>query len=430
MKKSILLMLLTFFSGAVFAQSAPTQGVLDSILAQFMKASVGQMNVSQGYAKQIFGMLVGFDLCLFGIRKIASSGDLSDLLGGITNKVFSWGFFYTLIVMGPQWIPLITQSFMEIGTKIGGGMQIVTPSEIMTNGKNAALSIWEAYKGASSGGGIGTDIIIGLSVVVSMVFTIVGFALITFQLLATQIELVIVSSIGFFQLGMSGAGFTMQFAEKYFGYLMSAGLKLVVICVMAAFGPQLSQILIGYIGQLNAGSINPMDIVATSTVMVIYGALALHIPGVAAAMMSGAPSLSAGGMAGGAAAIAGGVAGAAMAGAGIAAGAAGAGGGAANVARDSLDKLSVLTGGGGDVRSTMGDNYDRLATLSSAGGSTGGLDSIGSPSSSNFSPSSDSGQSSTLKDGLGKMSDAQSKMASQEGGGGAGVSIRFNHLGD
>lgn len=423
MKKSIFLILLALFSGAVFAQAAPTQGVLDSILAQFTNASVGQMNVSQGYAKQIFGWLVVFDLCLFGIKKIGSSGDLSDLLGGITNKVFSWGFFYTLIVMGPQWIPLITQSFMEIGTKIGGGTQIVTPSEIMTNGQTAALSIWEAYKASSSGGGIGTDIIVGLSVVVSIIFTLVGFALITFQLLATKIELLIVSSIGFFQLGMSGASFTMQFAEKYFGYLMSTGLKLVVICVMAAFGPQLAQILVGFIGQMNTGTINPLNILSTSLVMVIYGALALQIPAVAASMMSGAPSLSAGSMAGGAAAIAGGVAGAAMAGAGAAAGLYGAGKSGLEAGKSALDKLTSLTGAGAGL-SSAGDNFDYLASLSDRN------DGIGKPSASNFNASSESGKPSTFNDGLNKMSDAQSKMASQEGGGGSGISIRFNHLGD
>jgi len=430
MKKTIFFALALMFGVVAYAQAAPTQGVLDTILEQFINASVGHMNVSQGYAKKIFVSLVGFDIFMLGFKKVMTGTDLSDFFGAVVNKVFSWGFFYTLIVMGPQWIPLITQSFMEIGTKIGGGDQLMTPSLIMVQGENAALSIWEAYKSSSSGGGIGTDIVIGLSVIVSLLFTVIGFALIAFQLIAAQIELVMCSSIGFFMLGMSGAGFTMQFVEKYFGFLMSAGLKLVVICVMAAFGPKLSQLLVGFIGQMNGSDISPLNIVVSSIVMVIYGVLALHIPSMASAFMSGAPSLSAGSLAGGAAAMAGGVAGAGMAAAGTAAGLYGAGKSTLDAASSGLDKLKSLTSFGANAGSSGGDNFDRMASLSSGGGSSGGMDSIGNPNASNFGTSSESSKPSTLKDGLNKMSDAQAKMSQHEGGGGSGISIRFNHVGE
>lgn len=429
MKKSMFLILLSLFSVAAFAQTAPTQGVLDSMLAQFLNASGGQMLISQGFAKQIFGSLIVFDLTLFAIRKLPSAGDISDLLGGIALKVFSWGFFYTLIVMGPQWVPLITQSFMQIGTKIGGGSQLITPSGIMDLAVSAAAAIWNSYTANSSWVNIGSNIVLGLAIVVAVLVTVIAFALVAFQLIATQIELIMASSIGFFLLGFSGASFTTMFSEKYFGYIVSAGIKLVMVCALAGFGTTLSQQFVVFISSHNGEPISSVTLLVATIPMIIYGSLALQLPAIAGSLMNGAPSMSAGGIAGGAAAIAGGVAGAAMAGAGLAAGAAGAGGSAANFARDSLDKLSVLTGGGGDVRSTMGDNFDRLANLSSGGGSTGELDSIASPGPSSFSPSSDSGQSSTLKDGLGKMSDAQSQMSQHEGGGG-GISIRLNHLGD
>lgn len=424
MKKSLFLLFLTLFSGAVFAQSAPTQGVLDSLLKHFTDAAVSQITVSQGFAKQIFVTLVGFDLCLFAIRKLPSAGDIPDLLGGLTNKLFSWGFFYTLIVMGPQWIPLIIKSFMEMGTKIAGGNVLITPSGVMDLAFASTTAIWNAYTSASSGLSIGNDIVLGLAVVVAILMTIIAFGLITIELLATQIELAMVGSVSFFQLGMSGAGFTMQFAEKYFGFIVSTGIKLVIICAMAGFGTVMSQGFVTLVSSAPSGSVSPINMLLAAAPMFIYGVLSMRLPAMAGAVMSGAPSLSAGGLAGGAAAIAGGVAGAAMAGAGLAAGAAGMAGGAADFAKQSLDRLSAFTGSGAGAGSTGGDNFDRLASLGSKMG-----DSIGNPSPSNINASSETSKPSTFKEGLNKMSDAQSKMASQEGGG-AGVSIRFNHLGE
>lgn len=428
MKKSIFLIMLALFSGAVFAQSAPTQGVLDSLLKHFTDASVNQIVVSQGFAKKIFVTLLGFDIAFFALKKVLSSGNLEDWIGGIALKAFSWGFFYTLIVMGPQWIPLITQSFMEMGTKIAGGNALITPSGVMDLAFNSTAAIWKTYTANSGGLSIGKDIMLALAVIVAILMTIFAFALITLELLATQIELAMVGSVSFFMLGLSGSPATMQFAEKFFGYVVSSGVKLVVICALAGFGTVMSESFVSLISSVGSENVSPLNIILATTPMFIYGVLAMKLPAMAGAVMSGAPSMSAGSLAGGAAAIAGGVAGAAMAGAGAAAGMASAGGGVADYARQSLDKLSVLTGGGGDVRNTMGDNFDRLASLT---GANGGGDSIGNPDASNFSASSESGKPNTFKDGLNKTGDALSKMASQsQEGGGSGISIRLNHLGD
>lgn len=429
MKKIIFLIFAAFCSVSAFAQtSVPTQGVLDGMLNQFLSAAAGQMTISQGFAKQIFFGLVAIDLAVFALQKLPSAGDITDLIAGISLKFVSWGFFYTLIVMGPQWVPLITQSFMEIGTKIGGGTKLITPSGVMDLAVSSAGVIWNAYTANSSWINVGSNIILGLSIVVAILITVIAFALIAFQLIATQIELMMASSVGFFLLGFSGAKFTSMFSEKYFGYIVSAGIKLVMICALAGFGTTLSQQFTTFVSGHNGEAISAVTLLIATIPMIIYGSLALQLPAMAGALMNGAPSFSAGGMVGGAAAIAGGVAGAAMAGAGLAAGAAGMASGATDFAKQSLDRLSALTGAGAGANSSGGDNFDRLASLSSRDPSL--RDSIGNPSASNFNASSESGKPSTFKEGLNKMSDAQSKMASQEGGGGAGVSIRFNHLGE
>jgi type IV secretion system protein TrbL len=429
MKKSIFLILLALFSGSVFAQSAPTQGVLDSMLAHFVNASTGQMAIAQGFAKKIFLSLAAFDMALFAGKKLLTSGDLSDWFGGITLKVFTYGFFWTLIQMAPTWIPTITGSFAAMGTAIGGGATAITPSGVMGLGGVAAQAIWTAWDPSANPLSWGSDLIMSIVVVGSMLFTMIAFMLVALQLLMTQIEFALISGVGLVQLGMSGASFTTMFSEKYFGYIVSTGIKMMMIFVIAGFGTQISQGEIDLIAsyQSSGNHIPPVNLLMSSIVVLMYGAMAMQIPSVAGALMNGSPSMSAGGMAGGAAAIAGGVAGAAMAGAGAAAGLYGAGKSGLEAGKSALDKLTALTSLGGDSVSSAGDNFDRLASLT---GANGGGDSIGSPGSSNFNASNEASKPSTFKDGLNKAGDGLSKMASQEGGGGSGISIRFNHLGD
>lgn len=426
MKKSIFLMFLALFSSAVFAQSAPTQGVLDSMLAHFVNASTGQMAIAQGFAKKIFLGLLVLDMAVFAGKKLLTSGDLSDWFGGITLKVFTYGFCWTLIQMAPTWIPTITASFAAMGTAIGGGATAITPSGVMGLGGTAAQAIWSAWDPSANPLSWGSDILMALVVIGSVLFTMIAFMLVALQLLMTQIEFALISGVGLVQLGFSGASFTTMFSEKYFGYIVSTGIKLMMIFVIAGLGTQISQGEIDLIAsyQSSGNHIPPVNLLLSSVVMLMYGCMAMMIPSVAGALMNGSPSMSAGGMAGGAAAIAGGAAGAAMAGAGLAAGAAGMASGATNFAKQSLDRISALTGAGAGAGSTGSDNFDRLASLGAKMG-----DSIGNPSASNFQASSESGKPSTFKEGLNKMSDAQSKMASHEGGG-SGVSINFNHLGD
>ena len=367
---------------------------------------------------------------MFALKKVLSSGDLSDWIGGAALKIFTYGFFWTLIQMAPTWIPLITQSFISMGTSISGGATVITPSGVMEQGAISALQIWNAWSPSANPFSWGNDVIMGLTVVLSMILTLLGFMLVSLQLLMTQIEFTLVSGVGILMLGFSGATFTTMFSEKYFGYIVSTGLKLMFIFVIAGLGTQISQLAASSITTWQtAGNFSPVASLSLAIVMLMYGVFGMQVPSIAGALMNGSPSMSAGSIAGGAAAVAGGVAGATMAGAGLAAGAAGFGGSAADFARNSLDKLSVLTGGGGDVRSSMGDNYDRLASLTGSNGD--GTNSIGNP---NASGGSDSGQPSQAKsmmnDGMNKMGAANSQMGQSEGNSGSGISIRFNHLGD
>jgi type IV secretion system protein TrbL len=167
-------------------------------------------------------------------------------------------------------------------------------------------------------------------------------------------------------LGFTGSSLTSSFGEKYIGYLVSVGIKLLMIYAIIGLGQNLINSELAYIGQYTAKSLPPTDLLTIGVSMLIYGVIGMQAPGLAGSLMNGSPNMSLGNVAGGAAAIAGGIA---------AAGVAGAAGYAA--ATKGLDKMAGLVGAaaGGSSASGAGGaiaGTERLAALGQMTGTGGG----------------------------------------------------------
>jgi type IV secretion system protein TrbL len=166
-------------------------------------------------------------------------------------------------------------------------------------------------------------------------------------------------------LGFTGSSLTSSFGEKYIGYLVSVGIKLLMIYAIIGLGQNLINSELAYIGQYTAKSLPPTDLLTIGVSMLIYGVIGMQAPGLAGSLMNGSPNMSLGNVAGGAAAIAGGVAAAGAAG--VAAYASGAKG---------LDKMAGLLGAGsGGGASGAGGaiaGAEKLAALGQATGAAGG----------------------------------------------------------
>ncbi len=371
---------LVLLVAAATAHAAPanSSGYLDSIATNFQTASGGWMTAAQGYAFNIFTDLAGLDLAWWGIKNVLKKNDLSDFFAGVTLKVSSLAFFYTIIKEAPTWMPMILQSFTKMGQGIGGASAAsLTPSGIIGQAFSVIDKLWAALQ-AQQGGitHLASNFFLGLIVATTSVLALVGFSLVALQLLMTLIESYLVGGAGLVMLGFTGSGLTSTFGEKYIGYMVSVGIKLLIIYAIAGLGGNLISNEIAYINQWMASSkpLPPMDLLSVGTSMLIYGVMGMQVPGLAASMMNGSPSMTLGNVAGGAAGVATGVAGA---GAAAVAGYAG----AVGAAQGGLNKLAGLVGassGGSSAAAGGIGGADKLASLGAMTGAGGGSsDSIG-----------------------------------------------------
>jgi type IV secretion system protein TrbL len=363
MRKKAWIVGFVFFALATGAHAATNpggSGYLDTISNNFQAATLGWMSIAQQYALHIFASLAVLDLTWWGIKNVLKKNDLAEFIGGATLKISSIFFFYSIVSFAPKWMPLITSSFMSMGQGIGGtNAASATPSGVMSEAFGVINALWLAY-GTQPGGfdHISNNIITGFNVEITSVLGLIGFSLIALQLLMTQIEMYLVGGAGLVMLGFTGSGMTSSFGEKYIGYMISIGIKLLVIYAIIGLGYGLINSEITSINSLkNSGNVlPPLDVLTVGVSMLVYGVIGMQVPGLAGSLMNGSPNMSLGNVAGGAAAIVGGA---------VAAGAAGLAGYAGSV--KSLEKLADMVGAGGGTGSPVGGigGTDSLAALSS-----------------------------------------------------------------
>jgi type IV secretion system protein TrbL len=209
-----------------------------------------------------------------------------------------------------------------------------------------------------------------LGTALASIMIMAAYALLAVQILVTNVESYIIIGGGALLLGFNGSKWTQPFAEKYFGYAFSVGIKLFVLYLITGLGQSLAdgwiQIMQKYVSNPDAFSLQTPIQIGVSAL--VYGAMGIMVPGIASSMLNGSPSMSLGNTMGAAAGLAGGVAGAgAAAVAGVA--------GAANLAGAGLNKLAGLVGAGsgGSAAAAGGiGGADKLASLGAMTGAGGG----------------------------------------------------------
>lgn len=366
------LMLLLAVAVTAHAAPAPTptggpggQGYLDTISSQFQAETTGWMTTAQGYAFKIFTALAAMDLSWWGIKQVLKKNDLADFIAGATLKIASIAFFYTIVKYAPTWMPLITSSFMDMGQAIGGSSAATaSPSGVMSMAFSVVYQLYEVYNKAPGGLlNIGSNLFLAIIIAITSLLALIGFGLVALQLLMTLIETYLVGGAGLVMLGFTGSGLTSSFGEKYIGYLVSVGIKLLMIYAIIGLGQNLINSELAYIAQYTGKSLPPTDLLTVGVSMLIYGVIGMQAPGLAGSLMNGSPNMSLGNVAGGAAAIAGGIA---------AAGVAGAAGYAS--AAKGLDRMAGLVGAGAGGGSGAGGaiaGAEKLAALGQATGAAG-----------------------------------------------------------
>jgi type IV secretion system protein TrbL len=275
------------------------------------------MSTALNLARPLFFGLAGLEFAWAAINYTLRKNDLGELITAMTLKILGIAFFAMILTEDQTWIPPIINSFTQAGQTVGGGgatsiSSSVGPSEILSTGIDTAakvVSVADSINNGQTAAGvsifhpgdsiaaIGTNLLSAIFIGMSGRMILLVYHDIALQLLITTIESYIVIGAGALMIGFSGSRWTLPFAEKYFGYAVSVGIKLFTIYVVAGFGGELGNIIIQHWASVQAASppnntVGPIDFMTAGITALAYGAVGYMVPGIAGSMMNGSPSMS------------------------------------------------------------------------------------------------------------------------------------------
>lgn len=301
----------------------------------------------EGAVNGVFGLMIALVVALTGIQWAMSPN--REILAAAFGKVLLIGFFAYLINDWQQLSETLYAGFLELGLTAGGGSlsraEFLNPGAVLTQGWEIVRALNETPAPVDNPmdvvGNMTDALILGLA----MLGILLAFAVLALQIIVCLLEFKIVTLGGFVLLPFGIWSKSAFLAERPLGYVVSSGLKVLALAIVVSGARMVFD-------QLQPSD-NP-DIYEALTILVaalLLAMLAMFVPSLASALVTGGPTLGAG------AALTGGLA---VVGAGVLVGAGAAGlsfaGGAARMA--------------GPARAAAGAGTGR--TPSPRGGSSGG----------------------------------------------------------
>ena len=335
--------------------AGPGMETPNELMVVFSNTVTAGFDALSGSVNGVFGLLIALVLALTGIQWALSPN--REVLASGFGKVLLIGAFAWIINDWQALSETIYAGFLELGLTAGGGSlsreEFLNPGAILQQGWEIVKALGETPAPVENPldvmGNMADALILGLA----MIGIMLAFAILALQIIVSLLEFKIVTLGGFVLLPFGIWNKTAFLAERPLGYVVSSGLKVLALAIVVSGARTIFD-------QLQP-SANP-DIYEALTILVaamLLAMLAIFIPNLASALVTGGPALGAG------AALTGGLA-VAGAGALVAGGAAGAGAMAGRAAAVS-----------GSSRSAAGATF--AARPSGGGPSSGGAPSGGGP---------------------------------------------------
>lgn len=343
-------------------------GFMDSLANDFKNSTSGWVGNALDIATYIFWTLAAIEFAWAAAMWAMDKDNMSSFMAAMTRKILVIGFFYTLILYGATWIPAIIESLKGSAAIIAGVPSTISPSTVIDQGLNIVSTMWDSLVDKMGITNLGSSILVAFISALATLIVILSFILIAAQYLIALIESYIVLGAGILFLGFGGSSWTRDFTQKYIGYAVSSGVKLMMILILIGVGTSVSAGWTAQLaGALNGGDIKDLIDPIFSIVggSVLFAVLTWQIPSLASSMLSGSPALTAGGAVGtalGGAALG---AGAVMGAGALASGAAAQAGGMARAvgAAAELTKAQAVAGvGPGSALAGMGMAGSAAAT--------------------------------------------------------------------
>ncbi|HQR88062.1 MAG: P-type conjugative transfer protein TrbL [Caulobacter sp. 35-67-4] len=339
---------------------------LDEFITRFTTQIDSGFGVISGDVQVVLGTLVVISIVLTAIMWAVD--ETQNVIAPLVRKILLVGFFAWLVGNWHSLTVTVVTGFGQLGLKAGGGASIgdfmSAPTRAVEAGFKVFLQIIQ-YIGelASQNGGFGALQHIDMIIVaaVAAIGILLAFIILAIEVAITIIEFHLVTLIAFVTIPFGVLTQTSFLAERAIGYVVSVGLKFMALGVILGVGLNIFE----------SYTLSPEPTVPEECGLLLAAIflmmLALKIPAIAGALISGGPQLNSGSALMGAAGVAAGAAGVALAGRAVA------------------GAVGSLVGGGGQVAAARAASGAINSGGSGGGGPSGGG---GSPSGSGPAPAS------------------------------------------
>ncbi|MFN7110103.1 MAG: P-type conjugative transfer protein TrbL [Brevundimonas sp.] len=373
----------------------------NELMVVFSNTVTAGFTALEGAVNGVFGLMIALVVALTGVQWAMSPN--REILAAAFGKVLLIGFFAYLINDWQQLSETLYAGFMDLGLTAGGGSlsraEFLNPGAILAQGWTIVKALGETPAPVDNPldvvGNMADALILGLA----MIGILLAFAVLALQIIVCLLEFKIVTLGGFVLLPFGIWSKSAFLAERPLGYVVSSGLKVLALAIVVSGARTVFD-------QLQPTD-NP-DIYEALTILVasiLLAMLAIFVPSLASALVTGGPALGAG------AALTGGLA---VGGAGVlaAAGLVGLGGAASTGAARVFQPARAAAGGGAG-----GTNGSTTPSSPSGGAPDGGA--IPPPPSSNGPRPGGGGGSTGLGPSAAPGSGAPDPKAPPPGGAGA-----------
>lgn len=287
---------------------------IDEFLDRFTSQVGSGFGLIQGDVQGVFAILMVISIGLSAL--LWALDEHQNVPAALIRRIMLFGFFAWLITGWRSLSLVVVNGFAALGLKAGGGSLgladlMQAPSTIVTDGLTVAFELLK-YIGRLSGEGLGTGFFVHFDAIlvaaIAAVGIILAFLILAVEIAITIIEFHIVTLIAFVTVPFGILTQTAFLSERAIGYVVSVGLKLMALALIVSIG---EDIFTSYTVSADPTWEESCGLLLAALVMVM---LALKIPSIAAALISGGPQLSTGSAVSGAAGLAAAVGGVALAG--------------------------------------------------------------------------------------------------------------------
>ncbi|HEX8569778.1 MAG TPA: P-type conjugative transfer protein TrbL [Caulobacteraceae bacterium] len=263
----------------------------NELMVVFSNTVTAGFDAISGAVSGVFGLMIVLVVALTGIQWALSAN--REVLAAGFGKVLLIGAFAWLINDWQALSETIYDGFIEIGLMAGGSSigrdEFLNPGSIVQQGWLIVKAIGETPAAVNNPMDIVGNLMDALILGIAMLGIMLAFAVLALQIIVALLEFKIVTLGGFVLLPFGIWSKSAFLAERPLGYVVSSGLKVLALAIVISGARTVFEQLIP--------SENP-DIYEALTILVaalLLAMLAIYIPNLAAALVTGGPALGAGG---------------------------------------------------------------------------------------------------------------------------------------